>query len=79
MFETHGWKRIYGLRRFFDAFGLNPENYELEAMKVTHPIAVGNKRFQEKIMAEKQAGNLKTSMTKVKCELHPNTFTVNVK
>jgi len=54
MFETHGWKRILGVHTFFETFELNPENYKLEAIKVTHPIAVGNITFQHEIMAEKE-------------------------
>ena len=79
MFETNGWKRIYGVIKFFEAFELDPEDYELEAMKVTHPIAVGNRTFQQEIMVEKEAGNLETSMTEVKCGSHRRTFTVNSK
>ena len=75
-FETNGWKRIYGVLRFFQAFELNPENYELEALKVTHPIAVGNRSFQDEIMADKHAGNIETGMTRAFLETHQKTFQV---
>ena len=79
MFETNGWKRIYSVLRLFEAFELNPENYELEAEKVTHPIAVGNRSFQEEIMADKNAGKIQTGMTKCFFETHQKTFKVNKK
>ena len=76
MFETNGWKRIYGVSKFFEAFELNPENYELEAVKVTHPIAVGNRSFQDEIMTDKNAGNIETGMTASFLETHEKTFQV---
>jgi len=77
IFETNGWKRIYGVLRFFEAFGLDPENYELEAVKVTHPIAVGNRSFQDEIMADKNSGTIQTGMTGSFLETHQKTFKVN--
>jgi len=76
MFETNGWKRIIGVLRFFKAFELDPENYELEAVKVTHPIAVGNRSFQEEILADKNAGIIQTGMTECFLETHQKTFKV---
>ena len=79
IFETNGWKRIYGVLRFFEAFELDPENYELEAVKVTHPIAVGNRSFQDEIMADKNDGKVQTNMTGSFLETHQKTFQVKGK
>ena len=72
MFETEGWKRIYGVFRFFEAFNLDIENFELEAVKVSHPMSVGNRHFQKKILFDK----VETSMDKPFCEVHSKTFIV---
>ena len=75
-FESNGWKRIYGVLRFFEAFELDLETYELGAVKVTHPIAVGNRAFQDEIMADKNARNVETGMTRAFLETHQKTFRV---
>jgi len=77
-FEAEGWKRIYGVMKFFEAFDLTPDDFELEAIKVTHPIAIGNRIFQEKVLDDKNQGTVETSMNTAFFEVHQKTFKVDI-
>ncbi len=49
LFETEGWKRIFGCVKFMESFELDPEHFELLAEKVIHPNTRGFDRFLEDI------------------------------
>ena len=53
MFECVGWKRILGVVKMFEAFGLDPEEFELVARKTSHPTSIGIPKFQEEIIKAK--------------------------
>ena len=60
LLEDFGWKRILGAVKFLESFGLNPDHYDLEAVKVSHPNSAGIPLFQDGILRD----NVETSMKK---------------
>ena len=42
-------KCVLGVVKMFEAFGLDPEEFELVARKTSHPTSIGIPRFQEEI------------------------------
>ncbi len=67
MFECVGWKRILGVVKMFEAFGLDPEEFELVARKTSHPTSIGIPRFlaeiiKAKTLKENDPNKVKTTM-----------------
>ena len=74
MFEDEGWKRMYGVSKFLEAFGYNRNQLELEAVDVIHSNSVGNRCFQERILSDK----IRTDMRNVWHPMYGTTFFVSI-
>ena len=67
----------------FEAFGFDPEEFELVARKTSHPTSIGIPKFQEEIIeAKNQKGNdpnkVETEMNKPWFELEDTNFVVSL-
>ena len=77
LLEDFGWKRILGAVKFLESFGLNPDHYDLEAVKVSHPNSAGIPLFQEGILRDHVETSMKNAWFKEKLDECQMNFVVS--
>ena len=77
LFEVEGWKRILGVTKMFEAFNLNQEDFNLIARKTSHPTSIGIRSFQEKILEQKERGEVFTNLKTPWFKDEPTNFVVS--